>query len=94
MPHDNLITDMARAMCSADGVDPDREVSLKASEQFQCVRGEDVLLSGAYGPAWKQYTRLARLHLAARDVLLPEAGRGLPSAGCNNRDGQNGGIAQ
>ena len=72
MAHHELIEKMARAMCAAEGVDPDNDVELEVSEAFETPRAEDVLLTHGVGPAWKRYKRLAKLHLAAHEVLSEE----------------------
>jgi hypothetical protein len=66
---DELIEKLARAMCEADGVNPEANAS-GGPNDFAEQRSEwNGYAVGCFGPAWHQYRRQARLFLAARAAL-------------------------
>ncbi|MEF2074692.1 hypothetical protein [Consotaella aegiceratis] len=69
-----LVERVARAMCVAEGLDPDAEALVSADDIFGQRRGEDVLLGAIPAPTWKRYARMARMHLSAQDAVMRPAG--------------------
>jgi hypothetical protein len=67
---DHRIENVARALCLADGHDPDEEVSRLDAGDFLTPRhtgaGPTVLFHGA---AWQTYAKKARAFVAAHDAL-------------------------
>jgi hypothetical protein len=66
---DELIEKLARAMCEADGVDPEARASGGPNDFAEKRSQWNGYAVGQFGPAWHQYRRQARLFLAARAAL-------------------------
>lgn len=61
---------VARAMCRADGGDPDFKTwAFDDPDREATIGGGDIVVGVARGPRWHQYRRLARRFIAAHSAL-------------------------
>jgi hypothetical protein len=71
---DELIEKLARAMCEADGIDPEARASGGPNDFAEQRSQWNGYAVGQFGPAWHQYRRKARLFLAARAAIAAAKG--------------------